>query len=319
MEAQQQLQQEKQQDMYAFDKATNTKYLGKTTSGRAVYVGRTDKTWAVGEASSGGYVLSVMMDSMLQHYAERHQQHPIALNAFFLRKTSPGPVVIEIEDIKTSRKGYCLSRTMLKQPKDGQTVLRTLEEYDPAAYVENVYSVTTMGDMHSEKGATHLHKPWQPPREEDLEDFQYDFMGEHVIAKINTRNLPVPLVGDDQTPGRAEHDHIIEFRDGRPVDFKSIPYWSDMLISPPANLGTNVHGGRIWCATMQLEIQFKAIPSGNKVPSSFISSHLVNSRCDLDGALFDQDGKLLALTRHQVLALPWNRNTPAEKPGKSKL
>ncbi|KAF7728132.1 hypothetical protein EC973_006647 [Apophysomyces ossiformis] len=313
--------QQQDQIQYAFDKATNTKYLGKLPNGRSVYVGYTDKTWNVGEASSGGYVLSVMMDSILRHYANRYQKHPIAMNAFFLRKTTFGPVVLEIEDIKVSRKGYCLSRTMLKQPKDLKTVIDSLEAYVPEDYVENVYSVTTMGNMEQEEGPTHLHKPWLAPAERELEDFDFLFMNEHVKAKINKHNLPVPLDADrgEEMPGKPEHDHVISFRDGRSVDFKSIPYWSDMLISPVSNLGRTVLDGDRWFATMQLELQFKAIPTGNKILCSFMSSHLVNGRFDLDGALFDPQGNLLALTRHQVLALPWTRNTPSGEVPKPKL
>lgn len=58
-----------------------------------------------------------MLDSVMQHYQQRHQKHPIALNCFFFGKTLPGPCIVEIEELKASGKGYCICRAVLKQYK----------------------------------------------------------------------------------------------------------------------------------------------------------------------------------------------------------
>lgn len=58
-----------------------------------------------------------MMNSVMHHYSKRHQKDPVAMNCFFTTKTMIGACVVEVEDIKKSSKGYCLSRVLLKQPK----------------------------------------------------------------------------------------------------------------------------------------------------------------------------------------------------------
>lgn len=58
-----------------------------------------------------------MMNSVMHHYSKRYQKDAVAMNCFFTTKTTIGACVVEVEDIKKSSKGYCLSRVLLKQPK----------------------------------------------------------------------------------------------------------------------------------------------------------------------------------------------------------
>ncbi|KAL0092464.1 thioesterase-like superfamily-domain-containing protein [Phycomyces blakesleeanus] len=295
----------------AFDKGTNTQFIGKSASGALYYVGHASLQWSIGQVPNVSYVVSIMLDSVLQRYEKLYQKHPISLNCFFLRKTIPGPILIEIEDIKMSGKGYCLSRAVLKQLNNFDDPMPTnIDEYDPAMFNDKIQGVFTMGNMLNEQGVTVLHKPLTPPSRENLEPFKYIFMGDMVNSKIDHSMLPKSDNDGVQTPGTPEHHHLISFSDNRSVDFKSIPYWCDMFITPAANLGTDVWGGSIWCATMQMEIQFKRIPTGKEVLCSFITPHIMNSRLDLDGGIWDEDNNLLAVTRHQCLALPFSRNTP---------
>lgn len=64
-----------------------------------------------------GYVASTILHAVMQHYSQRHQKDPIAMNLFFMAKTRPGPCVIEITDMKQSKKGYCLSQAIFRQLK----------------------------------------------------------------------------------------------------------------------------------------------------------------------------------------------------------
>ncbi|KAG1217740.1 hypothetical protein G6F68_021704 [Rhizopus microsporus] len=72
-----------------------------------------------------------------------------------------------------------------------------------------------------------------------------------------------------------------------------------MFIPPPIMLGEKVHGGPVWSATMQLEVQFKAKIKNDikEVLTYFVAPHIINNRCDIDGQLWDRNGNILALTR----------------------
>jgi hypothetical protein len=71
-----------------------------------------------------------------------------------------------------------------------------------------------------------------------------------------------------------------------------------MIVPPPMNLGPTVLGGEVWAPTMQMELIFKGVPTGKEVMCNFISRYIMNGRYEMDGELFDEDGKLVALTRY---------------------
>ncbi|CAO3598288.1 unnamed protein product [Absidia cylindrospora] len=251
-----------------------------------------------------------MFDSVLRLYSERYQVDPVALNCFFLRKTEMTAIIIEIKDIKVNRKGYCVTQATIKQTKSsqpGQAPLQQLEDYHAADYVDKVLGVFTMGNMDNEQGASSDHDLPAPPNNGDrqLAPFSLFYMKELIEMEVDAASLPDPT-----TIKPMEVHQTIRFRDQRPVDFKSIPFWCDNFVSPPNLLGP-VFDGPLWCATMQMEVQFKRkCPEGlKKVAASFVTHTLKNSRFDIDGWIWGDNGELLATTRHQCLCLPWERNT----------
>ncbi|KAG2203011.1 hypothetical protein INT47_013227 [Mucor saturninus] len=270
-----------------FDEATITSYLGKTERGAHVFTGVASTRWSVGDVPN-------------------HQTDPVALNCFFFNKTLGGNYIVEIEELKMSGKGYCVVRAILKQTKD-LTALDTVSSYQPSRWIDKVQGVFTMGNMDAEKGVTNLHKHPTPPPLDHLVPYEYIFMGEFVDAKLDTHILPV----EDRT-NQPELTQVIGFKDGREVDFKSMPYWCDMFLALPWLMGPTFLGGPIWCPTMQLEIQFKKKPTGKKVVGHFLSRHIINGRFDVDGEVWNEQGEILAITRHQNLIVPWSRNVKAK-------
>lgn len=67
-------------------------------------------------------MLALVTDAVLRLYSTRYQKDPVALNCFYLRKTDIKPFVVEVQDVKTSSKGYCVVRASLLQPKSDEEV-----------------------------------------------------------------------------------------------------------------------------------------------------------------------------------------------------
>lgn len=193
--------------------------------------------------------------------------------------------------------------------------------YREDAFITRTTSIITMGNMETERGVTHIHKPFsaKPPNPDRMTFHPLLYMAEHVTCYKDLSTFPQL---DDQKrvvkPGVPEFYQALEFSDGRPTDFKCMPYWCDLFFHPIWLLGEKTLGGLPlpYCPTMQLEIQFKRIPKGKQVLAWCVVPHLINGRMDLDGAIFEKDGQLLAITRHQCLVVPWSRVT---KPTKAKL
>lgn len=240
-----------------------------------------------------GYVMSVIIDSVIQLFSKRHQVDPIALNCFFFKKTLPGNLIIEIEELKMSRKGYCIVRASLKQSKDLE-LLKNIESYDPSKWEEKVQGIFTMGNMATEEGVTHFYKNPSPPSSLDhIKPIDFVYMKDYINVNMN-ESIVRKTEEESHVP---ELTQIMEFKDGRPIDFKCIPYWCDMFIIPPALLGPTILGGPVWCPTMQLEVQFKRRPSGQKIISHFITKHIMNGRFDIDGEIWNEQGEIIAITR----------------------
>ncbi|KAI7846721.1 thioesterase-like superfamily-domain-containing protein [Circinella umbellata] len=293
---------------YAFDKATDTNYIGTTSYGVTLYTGATDQEWSIGEAPHGGAILATITDSVLRHFSDKHQKDPVAMNGFFLHKSEIGPCVIAIEDLKTSKKGYCLDKSF---------ILTHVDQFDPEQYKEKVHVIFTMGNMDTEEGVTHFHDAYQAPDRKAMEENEVFFMGDYVEGLMDRTIVPQ----EEGKPGIPVVNQSIKFKDGRVTDFKAIPYWCDLFIPPPVMLGSEIMGGPCWCPTMQLEVQFKRRPNTDEVLTSITSPHIINSRFDASGGVWDLNGKLLAITRHQCLIVPWTRNTKQDsiKPTQGKL
>ncbi|CAO3596319.1 unnamed protein product [Absidia cylindrospora] len=308
---------------FQFDQATHTTLLGTTDSGLTYYTGHASNDWTIGTVPNVSYVLSNIFDAVLKHYSERYQKHPIALNSYFFGKTIPGPLVVVIQELKSSSKGYCICQAALKQHKNIQQALpTTLDEYRQTSdddMIVKVHGIFTMGNMEAETGKTHYHKNPKAPSRDTMIPVKYPFMTDLVDAYIEPSTLPYssatgqPIyahsMDSDIVPGQTELSQSMAFADGRPIDVKSLAYYADMFIPPPALLGADFWKGPIWCATMQLEILFKRIPQHSQsILAHFKVPHIINNRFDLDGELFDAQGNILAVTRHQCLILDWTRS-----------
>ncbi|CAO3610102.1 unnamed protein product [Cunninghamella blakesleeana] len=259
-------------------------------------------------------MVSILMDAMIRHYSKRYQVDPLGVNCFFLRKSEKKRLVVEIQDVKVNSKGVCFSKASVKQHKDKDEYLTKIEDYQPENYIEKVIGIFIMGNMENEKGVTSYYD--LPSPFSQGQNVRLVPAPDNDLEKILDFQVCPSHVYDPKITQPMEAHLVMSFKDKRPIDAKAAPYLCDMLPHPPKFLGDHTFGGKLWCATLELEIQFKKrIASKTKrVDGSFITHALKNNRYDLDGWLWDEDGDLLLLTRQHCLCLPWERNVSSAKP-----
>ncbi|KAI7847771.1 thioesterase-like superfamily-domain-containing protein [Circinella umbellata] len=292
-----------------FDEATNTVCIGNTESGTTLYAGNASKKWCIGDVPHGGYVIALVTDAALRHFSNKHQHDPVALNCFYMHKTSVGPFVISIKTLKSSKKGYCLVQASLLQ-KENEPTLTSADQFHSEGYKEKVHVIFTMGNLDSEEGVNFMHEPYQAPNKSAMTPFNHVYMGDFIGGYVDRSTM-----GKDYlSMGKPEFHQALHFKDGRDIDFKCIPYFCDFFVTPPMLLGWDYLGGPVWCPTMQLEVLFKRRPTGKEVLTSIVAPHIINGRFDCSGGIWDSEGNLFALTRHQCLVVPWARNSKGEKP-----
>ncbi|KAI8139791.1 thioesterase-like superfamily-domain-containing protein [Fennellomyces sp. T-0311] len=289
-----------QERLSAFDEATNTTYIGTTEDGTTLYAGNAIKQWCIGDVPHVSYVIALVTDSVLRHFSQKYQKDPIALNCFYMHKTSIGPFVVAIQNLKTSKKGYCLVRASLLQ-NEGAPILTNVSQFQREAYKEKVHVIFTMGNMDAEEGVSFMHEPYQAPNRDAMVPFKHTFMGEFLTGLVDRSTMGKSHLH----MGKPEFHQALQYSDGRDIDFKCIPYFCDLFVTPPMLLGWDFLG---------LEVQFKRRPSGKEVLTSIVAPHIINGRFDCSGGVWDPEGNLIALTRHQCLVVPWSRNSKGIKP-----
>lgn len=243
----------------------------------------------------------------MDSFADRHQKHPISLNIFYLNKAPPGPCVIEVTDLKTTNNGYAVAQVILKQVHDVSLETpppATLAEYNPDDYRTRAHSIFNMGNMLAELGITYTNQETtvEPPKLENMVSKKPPFFETRLNQKLD-KTMKVARrdkASKVETPGETEWRHLIEFKDGRPMDFKATAAMADTAIPTAWNLGNDKLGGPCWTPTLHIEVQFRRIPSGKAHVGKFVTTHIINGRLGVDAWLFNEHGELLAIARYGV-------------------
>ncbi|RIA98173.1 thioesterase-like superfamily-domain-containing protein [Glomus cerebriforme] len=285
--------------LLAFDEAIKVEYKGNL-EGIHLYSGYCNKDWRIGLVQHGGYLISIILNAFTHHFKNVHP-HPLHISAHFLNKSMSGPCMIEINDIKPG-KNHSIAYAIFKQPKNDD-----IEE----GYIEKIHVTALFGDLNKEGGITQPYFDVIPiSNKSDCELFEPN-------RTISTMDNHIKVLLDTPTKNlkRAEIKQWAKFSDKRrKLDLISLGLFSDLFFpGPPGHIDKEVLKGDFWYPTLTLEIQFKNIPKGQWVVSSFRSRFLQNGRNEVDGELWDEDGNLLCITRHMCLVTSWEKNVGYNK------
>ncbi|KAG2223653.1 hypothetical protein INT45_010012 [Circinella minor] len=255
----------------------------------------------------------------MQRYPGRY---PISMNTFFVNPGTTAPFIVELETIKASDKGMCTFVVKLKQRRDADSnmnPLDTLNAYHDTKddYLIKNFAVISLSGTRPEQGFSQ--------QRGELQDDIYKLSPIESLIQ-----LPAQCEGDttlkmyhDITKNDSKLHYAFEFADGRPVDNLAIVYFFDMYADPLGTLmNKNVDSEVInsWKPTLQYEIQFKR-PIKTPIPRAYLSyevCNVIHGRWDMDGCIYDEQGELLATTRHQLRIIP-RKTKQASTSSESKL
>jgi acyl-CoA thioesterase len=260
-------------DAYAYDADTVLEPLG---DGR--WAATVSPRWSIGAHANGGYALALALAG-----AARALPHPdpFAVSAHFLRPTVPGPAEILTERLRAGR-GHSTAAVRLVQ--EGS---------------ERLHVVATYGDLDRLDGPTVLTAgpPEMPPP--------------HSCRRLHPGTLPNGLQDDlrgrlealvapghagwlDGAPtGRGELLAWIRFADGRPVDAACLPFLCDAMTPAAFDLLTVP----AWLPTLELTVQVRGRPRPGWLRGRFTTRFITGGYLEEDCELWDEDGRLVALSR----------------------
>ena len=261
-----------------------------TPAGPGRWRGEISDRWSIGPYPNGGYVLLVGLAAVRE---ELPHPDPFTVTAHFFTPTAHGPVDIEVERI---RSGRAHSTAMARMLQDGRERARIIANY---------------GDHTASQGPTHIGAtpPELPPPDECEDAGPSEPMPNGLVAAIRDRidwRIAPGTAGwrHGTRTGRAEVGGWIRFSDGRPVDVHALPLLADAL--PPAVFEVAESG---WVPTLELTVHVRARPATGWLRAWFSTRFLVDGYLEEDGELWDEQGRLVAISR-QLARL----NPPAAAP-----
>ncbi len=247
-----------------------------------------DGSWSIRGSLNGGYVLAVMTRAAT---AAGSMPDPLAVTATFLSSPTAGPAEITVEMIKRGRR-TSVAEVALRQ-----------------GAVQHARATVVLGDLTGFTGASlAFPPPTIPPLEECLSI--RDRHGPNgidppeIFRHLDLHLAPGPGWLTGAGPGRTETgDARIEgwtrFADGGEPDVHSLMLFADAF--PPAILDVFPAG---WVPSLQFSVYLRARPGPGWVRGSFLTRSVVGGLLEEDGEVFDNTGRLVALSRQLALLLP---------------
>jgi len=257
---------------YELDRVTelHASKLGPLVHDTAISAG-----WSIGAAPNGGYLATIAVRAM---GIALGMPDPFSTTIHFLRVAVPGPARIEVEVVRRGR-------------SHGTAVARLIQERG-----EVLRAISTFGDLSTLEGPNDV-RIVAPviPDPEACESGRAGPTSDLSIAdRVDMRMAPGVVTWHGEKSDRAELHGWARFRDGRPTDALSLLFFADAFPPPVLNLEA---ASASWVPTLELTVHVRARPAPGWVLGSFRTRALAGGYLEEDGEIFDETGRLVAMSR----------------------
>jgi hypothetical protein len=236
--------------------------------------------WDIGGNANGGYLLALVANAMR---AASGRAHPVSVTMHYL---SPGPAGHARTRTEVVKAGRRLATVVGTLSRDGKDIAR---------------AIGTFGDV--DAGAGPREVTLQPP---DLPPFE-DCPGRSdkgplpvgLSSRLDMRLHPDDTgFGRNEPPGVARVRGWFAFADGRPVDTLALLLAADAF--PPVLF--NLLGMQGWVPTVEFTAHVRGVPAPGPIACAFESRAVQGGFFEEDGAMWDSNGQLVAMSRQLALA-----------------
>jgi hypothetical protein len=245
------------------------------------YHGTIQPGWDIAGAADGGYLLAMLTHAVL---AETGRADPLTVTGHFLSRGRPGAVCAAVEVLRSGRR----FTTAAARLSDGSgspllTALATVGEHDghagPSLLVDG--------------RPPDLPAPPDCLPVEPTNTFPPPFMG-----KVRLRLHPEDIGFFAGSPsGAALMRGWFELPDEEPLSSTVVLLAADSFPPPVFNAALPIS----WTPTVELTVHVRARPSGPRLACVFRTRFVTAGYLDIDGELWDSDGRLVALSRQLAL------------------
>ncbi len=255
---------------YSFDNDMRLKPMGGSS-----FEGTITPNWSVNGDPNGGYLMAFMTSAMQQM---SDKKRPVIVTANYLVRGEPCPSTVIVEEISTGKQ---LNRFQARLMQNG---------------IEKTRGWGTFMDGNNCPDAGRYEKgpPLLPARENC---FRFPALPKYTLFS-NMDVLLDPscagwIKGEGELAGISEHRGWIKFNDNRPCDHLSLLLMADSF--PPPILASQGPIARV--PTIEYSVNVRAVADTPWIKAIFRSHFLTCGIVEEDGELWDENGKLLVVSR----------------------
>ena len=237
----------------------------------------TDRWGALGGMPNGGYLLAVCGRALAEVLVH---PDPFVVAAFYVRRTTPGPVELLTETVKTGRR---LATGELRMMQEGKETTRVLASF---------------GDFDATTGRTTMLRsaPKLPPPEECLDLMaQGGIPGVSIAERCEYRAPKRPGWADGEPSGDPNLEFWMRLK-GR-EEHEPLALLTLVDAAAPAVLEI----GEFASATVELTVHLRARPAPGWLACRAWTSHVMNGYHEEEFEIWDSQGTLVAQSRQLAL------------------
>ncbi len=270
----------------AFDRAIATHESGPHTR-----TGEFTDDWLIGHAVNGGVALAMAGSALAAELGGTGHPDPFVISAYYLAASSPGPVTVHTETVRTGRQVATGEVSLWQDGPDGEPVqkVRALATYGSLDSLPD--DVRTAAEPPPMPGPEDCTKALDAPAEA--------IRGVNILHQLDLRIDPATAGWAVGRPsGRGQLRGWLRMPDGREPD----PYLLLMAVDamPPVAFDLGVTG---WAPTVELTAHVRARPAPGWLQIVTSSRNLAGGFLEEDADVWDSTGRLVAQAR-QLARVP---------------
>ncbi|TLD20471.1 hypothetical protein PspLS_08707 [Pyricularia sp. CBS 133598] len=313
----------------SFSQATSVERLDHKT-----YSVTVSEAFSVGKVSHGGYVASCLLEAARLHLTVRNQSDPLCAQYSFLDKTTPGPAIILVEEVKLGQRLSILHIALYQDNLLTQAPWVAERSSRP-----NLVAYITCTNIQSQVGLSlptgfNL-QPRPPPVNfgrllEDGTDGNWclkppatpDKPG-YRLGHLHNVECYVPIRGQ---PSKSILDAWFRLRSGERFTNSSLAFMADIFGHVPeqyrAKPGQTPDNASFpsasfnWYPTLALNLEVKKSLTETSVKFLQLrvsAKEIKNGRLDMEMLILDAAGDLVAIANHVTLIVSADRNLESSR------
>ena len=254
-----------------------------TRTGDGEYVASLAPGWVVGGGINGGYLLAVLGTALRE--AAGDKPDPIAVSAYYLSASTPGPATVSTRVLRTGGSVATLAADLVQEGVPRITALATYGH---------------LGNLPDDVRTTAA-EPDLPPVEECLPSSMAPEEFRRIAPLMSRLDLRIDPRYAGWAVGEPSGDGVIQawfkLADGREPDPISLLLTLDAL--PPVTFDLGLPG---WAPTLELTAHVRALPAPGWMKVRHATRNMAGGMFEEDCEVWDSTGRLVAQSRQLARA-----------------